>query len=80
MAKTITLRVDDDVYRLIKVAAEGDRRSISNYIEYTMVNYITEESFVSEKEMQSYFTDSGFRRNLKTAEKDIEEGRYKVVD
>jgi hypothetical protein len=36
---------------MIKTAADGQRRSISNFIEYATITYLTEESFVSEGEM-----------------------------
>jgi len=38
MAKTITIRIDDDTYELFKSAAEGERRSISNFIVYSVEN------------------------------------------
>jgi len=31
--KTLTLRVDDDVYEMIKLASNGAKRNISNFIE-----------------------------------------------
>jgi len=32
--KTVTMRVDDSVYDMIKLAAEGQRRNLSNFIEF----------------------------------------------
>ena len=40
MGKTITLRVEDNIYDTLKRAADGDRRTISNFIEYATINYI----------------------------------------
>lgn len=39
MPKTITVRIDDTVYDIFKKAAEGQKRTISNYIEYATLNY-----------------------------------------
>ena len=51
MSKTITLRLDDKTYSLIRTAANGSRRSISNFIEYATVAYLAEDSFISDGEM-----------------------------
>ena len=51
MGKTITIRIDDDTYNLIKKAASGQKRSISNFIEYATMAYLTDDSFVSDEEM-----------------------------
>jgi hypothetical protein len=34
MAKTITLRLEDSTYDILKKVAEGQRRAISNYLEF----------------------------------------------
>ena len=39
MAKTITLRLDDNVYEMFKKAAEGQKRTISNYLEYATIEF-----------------------------------------
>ncbi|MCD6123076.1 MAG: CopG family transcriptional regulator [Spirochaetales bacterium] len=52
MAKTITLRIDEETYTLIKKAAEGEHRFISNFIEYATLAFLTEESFVPNNEME----------------------------
>ena len=33
MPKTITIRLDDDVYDMFRKAADGERRSISNFVD-----------------------------------------------
>lgn len=51
MAKTITLKVDDNVYDIFKKAAEGSRRTISNFLEYATINYIFSDTVVDDNEM-----------------------------
>ena len=80
MAKTITIRIDDDTYNMIKTAAEGERRSISNFIEYATITYLTEESFVSEKEMKDILEDEEILKALHKGKKEIEEGKYNIVE
>ncbi len=79
MAKTITIRIDDETYKLIKKAAEGERRSISNFIEYATVSYLTEESFVTDNEMVEILENEELLNSFQKAEKDIEKGKYKIV-
>ena len=80
MAKTITLRVDDETYELIKKAATGERRSIANFIEYATMAYVTEESFVSDNEMDDILGDEQLLRSLRQGEKDIQEGKVRIVE
>ena len=79
MSKTITMRVDDDIYTMIKTAADGERRSISNFIEYATIAFLTEESFVSDNEMDEILRDENLLKNLKQGKKEIEEGKYRIV-
>jgi len=76
MAKTITLRVDDSIYNTLKRAADGDRRTMSNFIEYATINYILNNNIVDDDEMNEILT---FEKDLKTGLSDIKRGRYKIV-
>jgi predicted transcriptional regulator len=80
MSKTITIRLDDDTYRMIKSAADGQMRSISNFVEYATVSYLTEEAFVSDEEMDQITTDADLVKTLKKARTDIQAKRYSVVE
>lgn len=80
MAKTITIRLDDDTYNLIRNAAEGEMRSISNFIEYATLSYLTEESFVSEEEMEQLLSDEELLATLKGAKREAASKRYHVVE
>ncbi|MCF7939635.1 MAG: ParD-like family protein [Spirochaetales bacterium] len=80
MPKTITIRIDDDTYEMIKTAAEGERRSISNFIEYATVNYLAEESFVTENEMEEILNDKKLLERLEKSKKEIAEGKYRFAE
>ena len=77
MAKTITLRVDDITYHTLKRAADGDRRTISNYIEYATINYIFNSNIVDDEEMNEIMF---FEKDIKKGLDDIKNGRYKVIE
>jgi predicted transcriptional regulator len=77
MAKTITLRVDDNIYHTLKRAAEGDRRTISNFVEYATINYIFNNNIVDDDEMDKIMA---FEKNIKKGLDDVKKGRYKIIE
>jgi hypothetical protein len=76
MPKTITVRIDDNVYNMFKKAADGQKRTISNYIEYATLNYTVNETIVDDIEMNEILT---FEKDLKKGLNDISAGRYKII-
>jgi len=77
MPKTITLRIDDNVYNTLKRAADGDRRTISNYIEYATINYIFNNNIVEDNEMTEVMF---FEKDINKGLEDIKKGRYKIIE
>lgn len=76
MAKTITVRIDDHVYDIFKKAAEGQRRTISNYIEFATLNYTIHESIVDDDEMIEILALS---KDIESGLSDISAGRYTLI-
>ena len=79
MSKTVTIRLDDDTYQLIRQAAQGQMRSISNFIEYATISYIAEEASVSDQEMAEILSDEELVSSLKHARSEVSGGNYQVV-
>lgn len=79
MSKTITMRLDDDIYNMLKKAADGEKRNISNFIEYAAISFLSKEAFASDEEMNEILNDKQLIKNLKNSEKDIKEGKYRIV-
>ena len=80
MSKTVTVRLKDDVYQTIKSAAQAEKRTISNLIEFATVSYLESSSFVSDEEMQEILENKNLIRNLQDSLKDIEKGKYRIVE
>ena len=80
MGKTITIRIDDTVYQRIKSAAESERRTISNFMEYAALAYIESSSFIDEEEMKHIAQDKELMTNLKKSMEDIRRGSYRIVE
>ena len=80
MAKTITVRVDNSTYNKIKTAADSERRTISNFIEYATLAYVENSCFVADEEMKDIIEDRKLIDNLKQSIEDIKEGKYRIVE
>ena len=76
MSKTITVRLDENVYEIFKKAAEGQKRTISNYIEYATLNHTVNETVVDDAEMSKILA---FEDQINKGLSDISAGRYKVI-
>ena len=77
MAKTITVRIDDSTYDIFKLAADGQKRTISNYLEYATLNYTMNETFVDDMEMNEILK---YEKDIKKGLSDISAGRYRIID
>ena len=77
--KTVTMRVDDSVYEMIKLAAEGQKRNLSNFIEFATVQYVTSSQFIENDEMQEIMHDKELVENLISGLEDFKNGDYKIV-
>jgi len=76
VAKTITVRLEDSVYEIFKKAAAGQKRTISNYIEYATLNFTVNETVVDDVEMNEILA---FEKDIKKGLADIAAGKYKVI-
>ncbi|MCB4764179.1 MAG: CopG family transcriptional regulator [Sulfurovum sp.] len=76
--KTVTMRIDDSVYNMIKLAAEGQKRNLSNFIEFATMQYLTSSQFVENDEMQEILNDKELVQNLMNGLDDLKNGNYKI--
>jgi len=79
MAKTVTVRIDESTYRRIKSAADSERRTISNFMEYATLSYVENSTFVDNDEMKSISEDKELVATLTKAMGDIKRGNYRLV-
>ncbi|MDA3790540.1 MAG: hypothetical protein PF503_18860 [Desulfobacula sp.] len=77
--KTLTMRVDDSIYKMIKTAAEGQKRNISNFIEFATLQYLTSVQYIDNIEMNEIMDDKELVQNLQDGLKDLKAGDYKIV-
>ena len=77
MVRTITVRIDDSTYDIFKLAADGQKRTISNYLEYATLNYTMNEMIVDDIEMNEILK---YEEDIKKGLSDISAGRYRIID
>jgi len=72
MAKTVTLRLDDEVYDIFLEAAKAENRPLSNLIKTAALSRIREQQFVDDAEMSEILANESLVKRLK---KGSREGR-----
>lgn len=75
MSKTVTLRLDEPVYRLFKDVAQRENRPISNFIETAVMRFVHEHEFVDEFEMAEIRGNIELNRSLKRGHQDAKRRR-----
>ena len=77
--KTLTMRVDDNIYKMIKTAADGQRRNISNFIEFATMQYLTSSQYVDNAEMNEILSDEDLVNSLELGRQEAQDGAYTIV-
>ena len=77
--KTLTMRVDDSIYQIIKAAADGQKRNISNFIEFATLQYLTSVQYVDNSEMSEILNDKELVENLHQGLKNLKNEEYSIV-
>jgi len=73
------MRVEDSIYDMIKLAAQGQRRNLSNFIEFATMQYLTSSQFVEKEEMHEILEDKELVENLMNGLEDFKKGDYTIV-
>ncbi len=77
--KTLTMRVDNTVYEAIKLAANGQKRNISNFIEFAVMQYLTSSQFVDGNEMNEILNDKNLLKSLELGKQQSKNKEYIIV-
>ncbi len=62
-----------------KKSAEGQKRTISNFIAFGAMNFVTSGLIASDEEMAEILKDLTLLRNIRAGIKDAREGNYEIV-
>ena len=80
MSKTVTLRLEENTYEKFKRLAESDNRTMSNFIETSVLRYIENNNFVDEFEMAEIESNIDLNKSLKRAQKEMKLKKGKFVE
>ena len=79
MSKTVTLRLDDNIYHMFRSLAKSDNRPLSNYIETAALRFVESSDFVDEFEMEEIRENAVLNRSIKRGLKDAKDKRGRFV-
>ena len=79
MAKTLTMRLDDETYETFVRAAQAERRSLANLVETAALRQIQESRFVDDAELAEILSRSGLVKRLKAGSQDAQRRRGRFV-
>ena len=79
MAKTVTVRIEDDIYETFSRHAEEERRSLSKFIEHAVIQYTKRTAFTDDEEMREIAEDEGLIRRIKQGTQDSKKGKGRFV-
>jgi predicted transcriptional regulator len=79
MAKVVTLRLDDEVYKAFKTMAAQENRPLSNFIETAALRYINEIEYVDEFEMAEINSNAALHDSIKSGIEDYKNHRGRFV-
>ncbi|MBN1698397.1 MAG: CopG family transcriptional regulator [Spirochaetales bacterium] len=81
MSKTVTLRINDELFNRLKSHAEEENRTLSNFIETAALRYIEEIDLIDDFEMQEILTNESLLKRLKKGSEDARKkrGRFAKV-
>ena len=79
MSKTVTLRLDEKVYKRFRGMATHDNRPLSNFIETAALRFVEEHEYVDEFEMAEIKDNASLNRSIKSGLRDAKAGRGRFV-
>ena len=80
MTHVVTIRLNENHYKLFKNLAEQDNRTLSNFIETSTLKTIENESLVDDFEMNEILNNGKLIASLKRGAKDYREGKGSFVE
>ncbi len=79
MPKTVTLRLDGETYQTFVKRAKSENRTISNFIETAVKEYIHDSEFVDDAEMAEILANDKLVERLRKGSKAAKEKRGRLV-
>ena len=79
MHKTVTLRLEESKYDLIRKLAELENRPISNFIETATIRYIQSAEYADEFEMEEIRSNKLLNQSIAAGLTDVKSGNGRFI-
>ena len=79
MSTTVTLRLDENVYRRFRGMADNDNRPLSNFIETAVLRFLEDHEHVDEYEMAEIKGNASLNQSIKRGLNDAKARRGQFV-
>jgi len=80
MSKTVTLRLNERIYNMFRNLAVSENRTLSNFIETSVLRFIEHNQFVDEYEMTEIKNNKELNASLNRAIKDAKAKKGRFVE
>jgi predicted CopG family antitoxin len=79
MPKTVTIRINDDIYRSFIKRAKAENRSLANFIETSFKEHIRECDFADHSEMAEILANEQLVERLRKGSHDARRKRGRMI-
>lgn len=79
MPKTVTIRINDDIYRSFIKRAKAENRSLANFIETAVKEHIRECDFADASEMAEIMANEQLVERLRKGSRDARRKRGRMI-
>lgn len=79
MSKTVTLRLDENIYNMFRNLAAIENRTLSNFIETSVLRFIEHNQFVDEYEMAEIRTNKELNASFNRAIEDVKANKGRFI-
>lgn len=78
MSRTVTIRLKNNIYEMFRKLAEDDNRTLSNFIETSVLRFIDSSEYLDEYEMAEINTNNSLNHSIKRGLQDakLKKGRF----
>ena len=80
MPKTVTLRLNDDVYEIFREVSVAENRTLSNLIETAALAKIREQQFADDVEMAEILANRRLLQRMKAGSREAEARKGQFVE
>ena len=80
MSKTVTLRLNESIYNMFRNLAISENRTLSNFIETSVLRFVEQNQFVDEFEMAEIRNNKELNASLNRAIEDVKAKKGRFVD